>query len=292
MFTLKGKIGLLVSCLVAVFAIASCGGGTNSPLDGVEAASSNQVVADNSQVPDVLISEQMPTLREVSGPAPSPGDFLEIDPIIDWFDHIFLALHDTLSSGDNVIDVTTPTYKNSNTSVETVLTGFHVDGWGHLIPEYGDALVLASEPGEMAYATFGFSGIPSGEEILSILAHGYGSFGTHDGNGLYIGIGNMDDGMYKWFGPYAPDAMEYEVSTWGMDTANSSGRGYVTFAVYNGDQFTLTDMQVTVGERFVHPGFDWDLIEIGNLLPPGGYFAMDMIDPSDFFPIPDPMPGI
>jgi len=296
MFTQKGKIGLLVSCLVAALSIASCGGGAGSPLDAVEATDgSNQVIAATDS-PDVLNSDQMPSLREAS--APNPGDYLEIDPVPDWWDSYFLAIHDSLASGDNVIDVTTPTYKNSNASVESVIAGFHINGMGDIVPEYQDALVLSSNPGEMAYATFGFSDIPDGEEMLTITAHGYGNYGSHPNNGLYIGIGDMEDGVYEWFGPYAPDASEYKVSTWGLDTANSSGRGYVTFAVYNGDEFVLMDLEVEVGERQFFPGFDWDLIEIPSLIPPGGYFEMPWLSPQDLLddlpiPLPDPpMPEI
>ncbi len=290
MFTQMGKIGLLVSCLAAVLSIASCGGGAGSPLGDVEAANNNnnQLLTD-SQAPSVLVSQEMPSLREAS--APNPGDYFEVDPIPDWFDSYFIALHDSLGSGDNVIDVTTPTYKSGNTTAESVITGWHIDPWGDLIPEYGDALVLSSEPLNMAYATFGFTDIPDGEEMLTITAHGYGNFGSHEGNGLYIGVGDMADGIYRWFGPYAPDASEYKVSTMGMDTANSSGRGYVSFVVYNGDEFVLTDLEISVGERMTFPGFNWDLVEIGQLLPPGGYFDMNLIDPNELglpIPLPDP----
>jgi hypothetical protein len=282
-------IGLLVSCLVALLAIASCGGGAGSPLSD-EALNGNSNESTQIAQPDALVTVTMPTLRQVSAPTP-PDDLLEIDPAPDWFDHIWLALHESLAHGDNAIDVLTPTYKSSSTTVESVITGWHVGPGGTINPEFSDALVLASEPGEMAYATFGFKDIPDGEEMLTITAHGYGAFGSHENNGLYIGIGSMEKGMYKWFGPYAPDADEYKVSTWGLDTANSDGHGYVTFAVYNGDQFTLLDLQVTIGDRTVFPGFDWDAIEILPLIPPGGYFDMDLINPEDLvIPIPHPDP--
>jgi hypothetical protein len=290
------SIGLLVSCLVALLAIASCGGGASSPLNDLEAASGNTADSQSlAPMPDVLVSDTLPTLHQVS--APSPGDFEQIiDPIPDWWDNVWLTLHDSLASGDNVIDTLTPTYKSSNTTVESVLSGFHVGPGGTIIPEYSDALVLSSSPDHIAYATFGFTDIPDGEEILTITAHGHGAFESHANNGLYIGLGDMADGKYRWFGPYAPDAAEYKISTFGLDTANSNGRGYLTFAVYNGDQFTLTSLEVSVGERQLFPGFNWDLVQIQPLLPPDGYFNMDLIHPEDIvvpIPLPDPpLPGM
>jgi hypothetical protein len=153
--------------------------------------------------------------------------------------------------------------------------------------------VLESNEGDMAYATFGFQDIPAGEHIKQVRAVGYGSYGDHDGNGLYIGMGNMAEGSYKWYGPYGPSEDEYIVKTWGMDTSNDDNRGYVTFAVYNGDSFTITGLEVTVGEHELF--FPWAELIIPEMQLPGGYFNMDLINPGDYLeelPIPDPLPGL
>jgi hypothetical protein len=258
----------MVLCLAALAALTGCQSG--SPLDlGDEALSDTQ---NAGEAPAPIVSDE-PVLPKGS------SDWQQFDPEVSETlkDLLFDLRHIPLQSGDNCcIDPQDYMYKSSN------------------VEHDGGDVVLKSTTGQMSYVTYGFRNIPEGEEIIKVTVRGtmdtqlFNPFG-----GLYIGISDYDLGQFRWFGPLGTEN-EYELPLWNIDTTNDSQRAYVTLAVYNGDHYTVQDIDVKVGTQFVIPDFDWKLFEMREYFQPDGTLDLHEMELGLFskFPIPGGQPPV
>jgi len=254
------QLGLAVSCLAAVLAVG-CGGMQSSPLGDAEAVLDNG--GSDSGQSQAYVSDGFLSLHEVSKLA-EEEELLPYDPeeYPQPSDLLWLLRHQSVASGENELDHTLMLAHSSNAEVTTGIVGWTLDGGGHIVPEYGDVVRLESSAGEMSYVTYALKDIPDGEEIRKIEIDGIGEFGTHAGAGLWIGVGDMDSGAYNWYGPKTETSGGYELSLFNPSSANDAHRAYFTLAVYNGDEFQINEIRVTIGEpaEFTTPPFEMEFL--------------------------------
>jgi hypothetical protein len=277
----------MVLCLAALAAFAGCQSG--SPL-GV----SDEALSDSQNVGD----QQSPIVADQPALPKGSSDFQQIDPGLSkqLQDMLYAMKHIPLESGENNdIDLGKYLDKSDNATEKSTYVGSHYqdDGYGHMIviSEYRTDIVLQSGTGEMSYVTYGFRNIPEGEQLTKITVRGtmdtqmFNPFG-----GLYIGVSDYDHGNFRWFGPLGTEN-EYTLNLFNINTTNSKQRAYVTLAVYNGDDYTVQDLDVKVGSQFFYPGFDWDK-EFNLFLNNEGIFDLGRLTPEYFEELPAVLPSL
>jgi predicted small lipoprotein YifL len=276
----------MVLCLAALAALTGCQSG--SPLDlNDEALNDSQNVG---EAPEPIVNPEPVLPKEAA-------EYKQVDPghakLIE--DVLFDLRHIPLESGDNNdIDQGAYMYQSDNVTEEEVQVGTHIeiDEYGNMwvVGEYNTDVILKSTTGEMSYVTYGFKNIPEGEEIIKVTVRGtmntqmFNPFG-----GLYIGVSDYDNGNFRWFGPLGTEC-EYELNLWNIDTTNSKQRAYVTLAVYNGDHYTVQDIDVRVGKQLIIPGFNWDLLKFKKYYDEFGILQLNELKREFFEEIPGDLP--
>jgi len=247
----------MVLCLVAMFAVASCASG--SPL-GLEDEAEKNLDYQSEVVEPVVI--------EAPGVTKGSSDWIDPGVHEAIMDMVFNLKHHDMDSGVNVIDPLSYLASSDN------------------VVDEATSVYLQAGDGNVSFVTYGFRSFPEDEDISKIVVRGFSDAPLFNpGQGVYIGISEGDTESTKWFGPFGT-MPEYVINLWNMDTINDIGRSYLTIAVYGGDTYTVEELEVTVGNPFTLPDFDWMEFDIRDYLDPEGFIREGELGP----PIP-PLPG-
>jgi hypothetical protein len=154
------------------------------------------------------------------------------------FDANFASLHQQQPYG--VSDMSLLDYLYASNNAGPVV----IPGSSQTAPAYGVA--LRSDARSVSFVTYGLYDPQANTQIQSVELEGAASTGRQQDSGLYVGIRQFGEPRYRWYGPFQPNdrwrADAERLSTMGRGTA-----GYVTLAVFNGDEARIDRLSIELG---------------------------------------------
>lgn len=251
---------MLLTSIVSAALISGCGamGGSMDAADQDLLAAPASYDAPPEGGSDNHITAPQPVLPDESKGASDWFDMPDIEiplDIIDW-DAWWESLHIAVTGGENDLPLDEYMMASSNVSEQLVITGYEEVFPGIIIPILGPGLKLAAGENEMAYAMFGLKDVPAGQNIVNVHLAGTLTPGSGDEHGVYIGISNYNTDAYKWYGPVDLSGGEADQSTYFLNCANEAAHAYLVIAVWDGDEFVMSDLDVTIDTLIDIPDFD------------------------------------